>query len=374
MSDVPSRILRETLRDSLAPPSSSGCLDADVLAAWSDGTLSRRERAVAESHASTCARCQAMLAAMAKIAEPLPARKWWQASTVRWLVPIAVVPALAVVVWMNVPAERQAATAPPPPPPRSDFSAPSAPAAVAETRPAEVVAPTAKDTRAIERADTKRREQPAARADERSAPAPAADAALSAKQPAPSAPQPAPSSAVQPQDAASQTFRARDAAKSAPAQASSAQAPSVQPPAAQAPAELRSPAARALTERLMIAAQKTVALLEIPSPNRNVRWRIVGSAIVERSTDGGTTWQAQSTGASLSLAAGAAPSTTICWLVGPGGVVMLSRDGRTWQRVAFPETIDLTAIRATDDSNATATAADGRVFVTTDGGKTWRPL
>jgi hypothetical protein len=351
MSDVPSRMLRETLRDSLAPPPSSGCLDADMLAAWSDGTLSRRERATAESHAATCERCQAMLAAMATIAEPLPARKWWQASTVRWLVPIAVVPALAVAVWMNVPAERQAATAPP----LSDFSAPSAPATVAETQPARVATPAAKDTRTIERADTKRREQPAARADERRAPAPAESAAPSATQPEPSAPQPAASSAVQPQDAAAQTFRARDAAASA---------------SAKAPAELR--ASRALTERLMIASQKAVALLEIPSPNRNVRWRIVASAIVEQSTDGGATWQAQSIGTPVRLTAGAAPSPTICWIVGAGGTVLVTRDGRTWERVAFPEVIDLTAILAVDGSNATATAADGRVFVTTDGGKTWR--
>jgi hypothetical protein len=368
-------MLRETLRDSLAPPppSSSGCFDADMLAAWSDGTLSRRDRAVAESHAATCERCQAMLAAMAKIAEPLPARKWWQASTVRWLVPIAVVPALAVVVWMNVPAERQAATAPP----RSDVNAPSAPAAVAETQPAKVAAPTAKDARTIERADTKRREQPTARADKQSAPAPAADAAPSATQPASSAPQPAPSSAVQPQDAAAQTFRTRDAAASAPAQASPGQPPSIQPTREQAPAELRSAAARGLAETVVISPPQAItgkssAFLAIQSPNQNVRWRIVAGTIVERSTDGGTTWQAQSTGAPVRLTAGAAPAPTICWLVGPGGVVLVSRDGRTWERVAFPETIDLTAILAVDGSNATATAADGRVFSTTDGGKTWR--
>jgi hypothetical protein len=358
-------MLRETLSDSLAPPppSSSGCLDADMLAAWIDGTLSRRDRATAESHAATCERCQAMLAAMAKIAEPLPARKWWQASTVRWLVPIAVVPALAVVVWMNVPAERQTATAPP----RSDVSAPSAPAAVAETPAAKVAAPTARDARTIERADTKRREQPTARADKQTAPAPAADAAPSATQPASSAPQPAPSSAVQPQDAAAQTFRARDAAASAPAKASPAQAP----------AELRSAAARGLAETVVISPPQAItgkssAFLAIQSPNQNVRWRIVAGTIVERSTDGGTTWQAQSTGAPVRLTAGAAPAPTICWLVGPGGVVLVSRDGRTWERVAFPETIDLTAILAVDGSNATATAADGRVFTTTDGGKTWR--
>jgi hypothetical protein len=367
MSDVPSRMLRETLRDSLAPPSSSGCLDAETLAAWSDGALSRRDRAVAESHAATCERCQAMLAAMAKIAEPLPARKWWQTSTVRWLVPIAVVPALAVVVWMNAPAERRAATAPP----LSDVSATAAPAAGAEARPAEVAAPAAKDTRTIERADSKRREQPAARAEARSAPAAAADATPSATQPAPAVPAPAtsqlaPSSAVQ-QEAAAQTFRARDASASASAKASSAQAP----------AELRSAAARGIAETVVIAPPQVIpakspAFLAIQSPNQDVRWRIVAGTVVQRSTDGGMTWQAQSTGAPVQLTAGAAPSPTICWIVGTGGVVLVTRDGRTWERVAFPQAIDLAAILAVDGSNATVTAADGRVFTTTDGGKTWR--
>jgi photosystem II stability/assembly factor-like uncharacterized protein len=98
----------------------------------------------------------------------------------------------------------------------------------------------------------------------------------------------------------------------------------------------------------------------------------VAGTTVERSTDGGATWQAQSTDATVRLVAGAAPSPTICWIVGAGGIVLVTRDGRTWERVPFPETIDLTAILAADGSNATTTAADGRVFVTTDGGKTWR--
>jgi photosystem II stability/assembly factor-like uncharacterized protein len=50
----------------------------------------------------------------------------------------------------------------------------------------------------------------------------------------------------------------------------------------------------------------------------------------------------------------------------------LSTDGRTWQRVAFPESVDLVSIRASDGVNATVTAADGRTFTTTDGGRTWR--
>src|SRR5262249_61274367 len=96
MSDVPPQLLREVLGDQTGPPSSPACLDAETLASWFDGTLSRRERTVAESHVSTCARCQSMLAATVKTAPPMT-RKWWQTTTVRWPVPIAVTSAAALV-------------------------------------------------------------------------------------------------------------------------------------------------------------------------------------------------------------------------------------------------------------------------------------
>jgi len=69
---------------------------------------------------------------------------------------------------------------------------------------------------------------------------------------------------------------------------------------------------------------------------------------------------------------GTAPSTSVCWLIGPRGLVLLSTDGRSWKRIVFPEMVDLTAIRAADDRTATVTAADGRMFTTSDGGATWR--
>jgi hypothetical protein len=358
MSDIPSRALRETLRDHLATPlsSTSGCVDVDMLAAWGDGTLSRRDRATVESHAATCARCQAMLAAMAKTA--LPARKWWQASTVRWLVPIAVCSALAIVIWTNVPVGRQAA--------RVRLSERggerdrlSASAPVSETRSAEVATAAPKAIDKLERpSESKPAERRAAETDK-----PSALAEVVAVPSAPVLTVPtAPSSTVQPASAIAPDVAARDA---------------LVPPPAQAQAELRSAAARG---RAGVAAsaraegfRTSVAPLEIPSPNRNIRWRIVAGTSVERSTDSGITWQAQSIGAAVRLmTAGAAPSPTTCWLVGAGGVVLVSQDGQTWERVAFPEAIDLTAILATDGSNATVTAADGRVFSTTDGGKTWR--
>lgn len=71
------------------------------------------------------------------------------------------------------------------------------------------------------------------------------------------------------------------------------------------------------------------------------------------------------------LTASAAPSESVCWVVGRGGVVMLTTDGRTWRRVAFPEITDLSAVRATDARTASVTTADGRMFSTSDGGVTW---
>jgi photosystem II stability/assembly factor-like uncharacterized protein len=40
--------------------------------------------------------------------------------------------------------------------------------------------------------------------------------------------------------------------------------------------------------------------------------------------------------------------------------------------VSIPATTDLASVRATDARQATVTAADGRIFNTTDGGASWR--
>jgi hypothetical protein len=295
-----------------------------------------------------------MLAAMAKTAPALPARKWWQASTVRWLVPIATVSAMAVAVWMKVPAQRQVATV------RPNVLAPRS-MPVADARSDAATAPAAKASEALERpSERKRPEPPVAEVETRSAPA-GVDT-FSTTQQAPPAPPASRSSADQKEEAAAQTARER--------------APSAAPAPVQS--NLRSANPGRLAESVSIQPSQPIldrmsaVPLIVQSPNPRIRWRIVAGTNVERSTDGGITWQAQSTGAAVRLTAGAAPSPTTCWLVGAGGVVLVSQDGQAWQRVAFPEAIDLTAILATDGSNATVMAADGRAFSTTDGGKTWR--
>jgi hypothetical protein len=126
-----------------------------------------------------------------------------------------------------------------------------------------------------------------------------------------------------------------------------------------------------------VAAQQATSL-DVPrrqtvivSPSPASQWRIVPGGVVQHSTDGGSTWEMQSTGVAVTLTAGVSPSPSICWLVGTGGVVLLSTDGRSWRRLAFPEAADLASVSATDDKAATVTASDGRTFSTNDGGRTW---
>jgi hypothetical protein len=133
------------------------------------------------------------------------------------------------------------------------------------------------------------------------------------------------------------------------------------------------PAARSLATIAsgVALARAGAAGTVIVSSSQASRWRIAPGGAVERSTDGGATWQPQATGATVTLAGGASPSPSVCWLVGPTGTVLLSTDGRTWRRIAFPEETDLISVRATDEKIAGVTTSDGRTFSTRDGGLTW---
>src|SRR5262249_34060988 len=124
---------------------------------------------------------------------------------------------------------------------------------------------------------------------------------------------------------------------------------------------------RLMFDQARVGTPATVIALSNPS----TRWRIVSGGDVERSTDGGSTWERLRTGAIVTLAAGSAPVPTICWLGGPGATGLLSPDGRSWRRVTFPEAADLASVTAADEKTATVTTADGRTFVTINGGASW---
>ena len=103
-----------------------------------------------------------------------------------------------------------------------------------------------------------------------------------------------------------------------------------------------------------------------------VRWRILPTNAVERSTTDGASWQPIVIDPRATVTGGVAASSTVCWLIGRAGVVLRSVDGIHFDRVTFPEAVDLASIRSTGAAQASVTTADGRVFVTIDGGLTWR--
>lgn len=346
------RLLPGTLGARADEPADGACLDAETLAAWADEALDPRERATAEAHAADCARCQALLAAMIKTAPPTAeARSWWRVPGLGWLVPLTVA-ATALVIWVAVPnrvpvqvsdggAEvvdqvtpaRAPATATAP---RTDAQAPGQPGVQPQAQ-------AAKERDSAAFAPVDRLEQRKTEALEKDSPPAEAKA-----------------------NALSEAVTLAPAAPLAGAAPAPAFAPAAPPQSADSNLQRAAPAASA---RVSTFANATETL--VVSSNPATRFRLLRGGGVQRSADAGATWRIEVTGATETLTAGASPSPSVCWLVGPSGTVLLSTDGRSWRRLRFPETVDLHAVTATDHETATVTTVDGRVFVTTDGGQTW---
>ncbi len=345
------RLLRRSAGARAGADPEGPCLDAEVLAAWADGSLTAAEREVAEVHAADCDRCLAVLAALGTTTPPpsVPVGPRWFPA--RWLVPVATA-AVAITAWVVIPAPQDPAT---------QATAPSASVGSDTPKPAAPAAQQEKDTA-------------------RQAPADAfEDKAVSPRPLSPSAEQlqkrrKAESQQLLRKDVPAET-RER-AAKADERTSADRAAPSPTPRAAAAPPAANAPApparfeARDATSDAAALAATQVAKV-IASPDARTQWRIAGAS-VERSTDAGRTWRAQPTGTTVELLAGACPATSVCWIVGRRGTVLLSTDGDTWRRLAFPETaIDLVGVTASDASAATVTTVDGRSYRTADGGRTW---
>jgi hypothetical protein len=119
------------------------------------------------------------------------------------------------------------------------------------------------------------------------------------------------------------------------------------------------------------AANTISAIIAIPTPDKNVIYRIVGAGFVEHTTDGGATWQGQLVSPNANFMAGSAPTPKICWLVGRAGAIFRTSDGSNWKKIPPPASADLVGVNATDASTATVTAADGQKYSTDTAGKIW---
>jgi hypothetical protein len=307
------RLLRETLGASGNAPLTSSCLDAETLAAWADGGLSRESLELAQLHAVDCVRCQTLLGTLTRMQSAVPepaveqtSRKW-----LGWLVPLsaAAVGVIAVALWVSLPRESVVPL---------QQTAEKQIQEVEKTSPAQQPVAGTRETAAKADSQTATPKEEAFRRD--------------GQRLEPDGARPQSTLAAAAQDAATPTAAGRASA--------------INRSAAEAPA------------------------VEILSPDPAVRWRIIG-ARVQRSTNGGSNWSTVSIGFQGQLTAGSAPSASVCWLVG-SGMVLLSTDGGTsWRRVAFSEPTNLSAVRATDARTASVTTTDGRTFSTNDGGLAW---
>jgi hypothetical protein len=365
-------LLREPLRTPQHDGVTESCLDAETLAAWADGALSGAALEAVQLHVADCIRCQDLVGSLARINSTVPqtesvrASRRWLASLVPWLVPLTA--AAAVVLWVVLPGNNARTARVPQERKVQDNDQ------VAELRAPQPGSPETgvqsfRATPALEAADTA-----AARARRDARQQPAAVPETPSKDDSGAADKKVHSAAAKKGENAAAREKENVAGRlevdnlRTTAEPPATLAAPAAPAAAAAPAP--APAERGLARSGLRAA--IASSTEILSPDPAVRWRIVGSA-VQHSANGGATWEAAPIGVAAELVAGAAPSAMVCWLVGREGVVVVTTDGRTWRRVPFPEMSDLSSVRATDAGAlvVSVSTADGRTFVTIDGGLTW---
>jgi hypothetical protein len=291
----------------------SSCLDGETLAAWVDGGLSRHDAAMADAHVSSCPRCQEIAGLIVKTTPPAVVEVPWWRRRAAWLIP-ATVGVTAAGLLMIAPADPTPGTAPP----TATVVSPSVETKQTEARPSAppvappAIAPPAEQAAAQTKvADAKKERKRDVSGNT------AADAftdrvtAPSAVTPPAATPSPAPPSAATAQAAA-------------PSAATAAER------LAKEQSRQKSVAAEPLARQSAMAAGARAAV----SPDGMLHWRITDRGALERSADRGTTWQTVDVGAAATFI----------------------------------------SVQAPEPRTAVVTTADGRVFRTSDGGVTWRPV
>jgi hypothetical protein len=341
------QLLRQQARAAAEGDAAGPCLDAETLAAWADGGLKGYGQAMAEAHLAVCARCQETLATLTRLSPspeaPTPERWWAPHLNVRWLAPFAA-GALAVLVWIAMPSDRD-------PNPRSPQATPAP-------------APTASGGRPPATENRQNKNQEAA-ANRKALQAPSdekvSEDSSKEETTAPPRDESDLTKQVGNEDALGRlddASAARDAAQAQPAAV----------PPAQAAA---SPAEELGTAKAASMARQTLSVREVASSDPSVRWRVGPAGSVQHSGDNGATWERLPSEVTTDLLGAASPAPTVCWVVGRAGTVLLTTDGRRFQRLPFPASADLVSVRATDARSATVVGTDGRTFTTADGGATW---
>jgi outer membrane murein-binding lipoprotein Lpp len=111
----------------------------------------------------------------------------------------------------------------------------------------------------------------------------------------------------------------------------------------------------------------------VMAPDGKSRWRFGASGAVMHSSDAGRNWQPQSSGVTVDLTIGSAPSDNVCWIAGAAGTLLFTKDGgKHWTVITTPIAGDLGGVRAADAKHASIWDAPHRVvYETSDGGASW---
>ena len=286
-------------------------VEPEVLAAWSEGTLPSNEARQVEAHLADCAMCREMLAVFART-EPPPVVSSGFRSVVsgfsrtnwRWAVPLAAAATIAAV-FVAIPEKERT----------EQLNPTAARPAVSETTapPVESVSTDAAAPSSAKQPSAKQQpERPLAGAlADRAAPEARADKAE----------QFSTARALEPKER-DQDLKAEAAPQAPPNAAAQAATAAPQPAQEQN---------RSRAEGELASLMRQAAPAEVTSPDPQVRWRIVPTGRLERSTNA----------------------------------------GKTWEAVTLPQPVTVTAVRAPSATTAIVTAADGRQFRTDDQGKTW---
>jgi Putative zinc-finger len=373
-------------RDSAA---ADPCPSPEIFAAYFEHSLDPEETERYDKHLAECSACRAVMAGIARAGTASPAHaeqhsaSRWSWSGVGWLVPVAAAFAtliIAVAIYRisysaHKPANAEVAMSratPAPPASSSESLAESAPSAPSST-PLNAAAPPASIP-------------PLAKSQARpQVPPPPADsstaAALSGPAEARSADQgnveresvttgaaPAPSSpSVGSVNGSSATVEVTEAAPAVVA-GNAAKTP--------APAKKALDAAQAQLLTRNLAARPKAAFqakdhLVVAAPDSSITWTIHTNH-VQYSENGQVAPVQDFLPTNSAISAGSAPGGKVCWLVGANGAVVRATDGRSWLAANPPTNVDLTGVTATSAKSATVTASDGKSYVTTDGGQTWK--
>ena len=374
MTEVP-EIVRERLRrqaTSVEHP------DANLLSAFAEHTLTEPERVSVLDHLSRCADCRQILALSApqleQLLAPAAARSrsgvklsWWRSPVVHWgaLTAAALVVLVAVGARMRL-REGHSASAPA----IAKYEPAQQPTAETETAPVPTKQSATPAPAAPPASTSKRAKAIGAGSEDK-------QATLRKKVPAEVTAQIAP---VPPTSAPSPT----DASESSASTIISGEGAGRDQLKSSAPSAMASGAAGGIVGGMVAApamkaakpAQRESAML-VKRPTLGQRWSVSESGALQRSLDGGRSWNEIAVAGGVRFRALATVGQDV-WAGGSGGALYHSTDnGEHWLLVPVQTngralSGDILRIEFADPKNGVVTASTGETWTTSDGGATWR--